>query len=317
VAAVSGLEHHTLRIGPDFFSKFGSYADRTVRITDGCFGVTGSHEIYLHEQARRLSSIRVTGNFGSEVLRSMSTFKPSRLSSELFHSEFKPLLDAAQKSSVGGEHPVTFAAFKEIPWNLFGSLAAGRSQVTFRTPYLDNEIVALAFQAPQNLRQSPLPALRVVKNNSPILSKIPTDRGLAADAGNVLRRVYSEVTFKLDYLYNEGLPHWLSPLDPVLERFNSGNILGLHKYLPYRRWFRRELATYIKERLTDTRMLQMPYWNTDFIENLAEKHIDGHKNYVREINVVLTLEAVHRLIMKGPAQVDVQGDGRQAASRTH
>ncbi len=73
VARACGLEHRLLRIGSDFFSDFAGYVDRTVYITDGCLGVLGAHEIYLNAQAWPLAPVRLTGNFGSEVLRGVST----------------------------------------------------------------------------------------------------------------------------------------------------------------------------------------------------------------------------------------------------
>ena len=302
VAKACGLEHRKLNIGADFFSDFATYADRTVHITDGCFGILGAHEIYFNQQARQLAPARLTGNFGSEILRGMSTFKPIGLSRQLFSPEVSRAADSsAEQLSRVEECPVTFAAFKEIPWNLFGSLAAGRSQVTFRTPYLDNEVVALAFQAPEVLRRSPLVALRLVKNNNPLLSEIPTDRGYGWDARGVTyaaRRLFCEATFKLDYIYSEGLPHLFAPLDTFIGRLSEVGVLGLHKYLPYRRWFRRELAPYVKEILTDAQTRRMPYWNSDFLERMATEHISGRKNYVREINAVLTLEAIERLLFR-------------------
>ena len=150
VAKVCGLDHRLLRLGPDFFSDFTSHVDRTVYATDGCFGVLGAHEIYLNRQARQLALVRLTGNYGSEVLRGVSTFKPLGLSPNLFNPEFRHSLPFSTPPVASGkQHPVTSAAFREVPWNLFGSLAAGRSQVTFRTPYLDNKVVALAYQVPE------------------------------------------------------------------------------------------------------------------------------------------------------------------------
>jgi asparagine synthase (glutamine-hydrolysing) len=303
VGKACGLDHHLLRLGTDFFSDFTSHVDRTVYATDGCFGVLGAHEIYLNRQARQLALVRLTGNYGSEVLRKVSTFKPLGLSPNLFNPEFRHSVPFSTPSvASGNEHPVTSAAFREVPWNLFGSLAAGRSQVTFRTPYLDNKIVALAYQVPGTLRASPLPAVNLVKDNAPYLYRIPTDKGemgkTCALAGG-LRRVFSKVTFKLDYLNNEGVPHWLSPLDPLFQGLASSlKIVGLHKYLHYRSWFRRELAGYVKDVLTDTRTQQTPFWNPDFLEKMAKDHIRGRKNYVREINAVLTLEAVERLLFR-------------------
>jgi len=113
-----------------------------------------------------------------------------------------------------------------------------------------------------------------------------------------LRRFYSKATFKLDYLNNEGFPHWLLPLDPLFQGpASSLKIVGLHKYLHYRSWFRRELAGYVKDILTDTRTQQTPFWNPDFLENMAKEHIRGRKNYVREINAVLTVESIDRLLL--------------------
>jgi asparagine synthase (glutamine-hydrolysing) len=303
VAETCGLAHRILRIGQDFFSNFASHADRTVYATDGCFGVLGAHEIYLNKQARYLAPVRLTGNYGSEILRGVSTFKPLALSPNLFNPEFRRSLTSSTRLVANdNEHPVTSAAFREIPWNLFGSLAAGRSQVSFRTPYLDNKIVALAYQAPGTLRASPLPAVNLVKDNAPSLYNIPTDmgemgktRGLACP----LRRFYSKATFKLDYLNNEGFPLWLSPLDPVFQGLASSlKIVGLHKYLHYRSWFRKELAGYVTGMLKDSRIRQSPFWNPDFLENMAKDHIRGRKNYVREIHAVLTVEAVERLLFR-------------------
>jgi asparagine synthase (glutamine-hydrolysing) len=305
VASVCGLRHRLLRISSDFFSDFASHVDRTVYVTDGCFGATGAHEIYFNEKARELAPVRLTGNYGSEVLRGTSTFERLRLSPDLLNSEFKecPFSAAADPRANGSMHPITFAAFCEIPWNLFGSLAAGRSQITFRTPYLDNELVALAYQAPARLRQSSLPAWQLIEANSPSLGKIPTDRRPPPDCSGltaILRRFLSEATFKLDYLNNEGWPNWLSPLDPVFTRMTSRlKIVGLHKYLHYRNWFRRQLADYLKNAIGDARSQHLLFWNRDFLGRMVNEHINGHKNYTLEINAVITLEAVERLLIKG------------------
>jgi asparagine synthase (glutamine-hydrolysing) len=307
VAETCGLAHRLLRIGPDFFSDFASHVDRTVYATDGCFGVLGAHEIYLNKQARYLAPVRLTGNYGSEVLRGVSTFKPLGLSPNLFNPEFKRFLTSSTRSvPSGNEHPVTFGAFREIPWNLFGSLAAGRSQVTFRTPYLDNEIVALAYQTPGTLRASPLPAVNLVKDNAPSLYNIRTDMGEMGKSRGLacaLRRLYSKATFKLDYLNNEGFPHWLSSLDPLFQGLaSSSRIIGLHKYLHYRSWFRNELAAYVTGMLGDSRIRQSPFWNPYFLEHMAKEHMRGRRNYVREISAMFTLEAVERLLFRETAE---------------
>ena len=302
VAKACGLEHQLLRLELDFFSDFAAHVDRTIYVTDGCFDVLGAHEVYLNTQARQLAPIRLTGVFGSEIFRAISTFKPMRLSSRLLSPElFRSMQSVSQLLSESKKHPVSFALFKEIPWHIFGSIAACRSQVDFRTPYLDNDLVSLAYQAPESLRKSALVASRLVRENDSVLGNIPTDMGyLAENSGlrGLARSAFSRVTFKLDYLSNDGLPHWLSTFDPAFDRLHSPvKILGLHKYLRYRRWFRGKLAGYLNDSLTDAQARQSPFWNADFFKQMASQHIRGGRNYIYEINAVLTLHAVERLLL--------------------
>jgi asparagine synthase (glutamine-hydrolysing) len=144
--------------------------------------------------------------------------------------------------------------------------------------------------------------LSLVKDNNTMLSKISTDMGeLGKNRGLTAapRRIFSKVTFKLDYLYNEGLPHRLSRFDSWFKRLNSElGILGLHKFLHYRSWFQRELGFYVNEILKNARTQQSQFWKSDFLETMAREHRIGRKNYVLEIDAVLTLEAVERLLFR-------------------
>lgn len=302
VAAACGLSHQLLRLQPDFFTDFAAHADRTVYRTDGVFGILGAHEIYFNRLARHLAPVRLTGNFGSEVLRGISTFKPQRLAPELFASGYAEqiagaagLLAETRKQT----HPDTFATFKEIPWNLFGSVSAGRSQVTFRTPYLDNDLVALAYRMPEPLRRSSLPAARFIHATSPAMSAIPTDRGFTGHNSGPMflaRRIYAEVTFKTDYYYNEGLPRRVAAFNPIFQWTASRTgLAGAHKYLHYSRWFRNELAGYVNEKLSTAP--DGPFWRPEVINRMFAEHRGGQQNFTPEINAVLTLEAVGRLLI--------------------
>lgn len=228
-------------------------------------------------------------------------FKPFRLSPHLLNPDLGHSLNSiAQEWKRNSQHPLTFTAFREIPEKRFGTPAASRSQLNFRTPYLDNEIVALAYRAPKSFGASLLPALLFVKNNHPVLSNIPTDMGQMGGA-NVfaagLRRILSKAVSKLDYLYAEGLPGQLSSFDRLFDRVGSGaRLFGRHKFLHYRKWFGRELADYIAGVVKEVQTRRSPFWNSDFLEILANEHINGRRNYMHEIDVVLTLEAVERLL---------------------
>jgi len=269
-----------------------------VYLTDGYHGILGAHEIYFNRKARQMAPIRLTGVFGGEVLRSVSTFKPLTLAPGLFVPEMRQQVNRVAQHFAGDRsHPVTFAAFKEIPWNIFGSLAASCSQVSFRTPYLDNEVVALAFRAPVSAR-SEASAVQFVRNNADALARIRTDMGLLGQHSGTLSKLFARLTFKLDYFCNDGMPHLFSFLDPVFDRLNSNvGVLGRHKLLRYRRWFRRELKDYIKTSLQDAGVRQGP-WDSSFVDNLAQRHTSGQKNYLAEINAVVTVRAIERLLLR-------------------
>jgi asparagine synthase (glutamine-hydrolysing) len=303
VAEICGLEHQILRIGSDFFSDFASYVDRTVYATDGSLGSLGAHEIYLSNQARALSPVRLTGVFGGEILRGVSMFKPLHLAHRLLNTDLAETITSCTRWwSHDGEHPVTFAAFRELPEQRFAITAASRSQAIFRTPYLDNEFVALAYQAPETVRMSADCTSSLVKAKNPSLSKIPTDMGEMGEASWLAvasRRIFAKAACKLDYLRSMGLPHGVSRLDSLLTRISSAlEIAELHKYLPYRIWFQRELAAYVDGILKDAQVRDSSLWDSRFLEHMASDHARGRRNYVREIDAVLTLGAVERVLFR-------------------
>lgn len=304
IASVCGLEHHGLHIGRDFFRDFASLADRTVYLSDGYFGILGAHEIYMSRLARELSPTRMTGNYGGEILRGVSTFKPLPLADGLVDHGLLPAMRSAMAQvAEWKKHPTTFAAFREVPWNLFGSFQAGRSQIGSRTPYLDNEIVALAARAPESLRRSQVSALRLIEANDPALAAIPTDRGgLGCSSGLVrfARRAFATITFKLDYYNNEGFPNSLAPLDWLFQGVALRlGLVGLHKNLHYRSWFKRELATYVTGAVEEALRRGSPFWNVDFLKQMAADHLRGSGNFVLEIGAILTLDAVERELFQG------------------
>ena len=227
VAAACGLKHHVLRIGADFFNDFPLHADRTIYITDGCLGLFGTHEAYFNMQARRLALVRLTGVFGGEIFREVSFYKPARLNRELLHRDWIGSSRNAEADHTSDKlHPVTAAVTEEIPHRRFGVIAAGRWQTVFRTPYLDNELVALAYRTPPALRGSPEPVIAAIKNNSEQLSRIPTDLGFLGKDGRIgspVRRMFERGTFKLDYFYSEGLPNSLRRFNPLLDLFEVGD----------------------------------------------------------------------------------------------
>ena len=230
-------------------------------------------------------------------------FKPLPLAQKLLNPDLaKAVATCASQWSHDGDHPITFAAFREIPEKRFATPAASRSQTSFRTPYLDNEMVALAYQTPEAVPTSIDFTLSLIRANNPSLSKIPTDMGGMGEANWLAatsRRIFSKTVCKVDYLRNEGLPHRLSRFNSLLTELSSVlRIAGLHKYLHYRIWFQRELADYVDRVIKDVQVRHQSFWDSRFVEQMASEHSTGRKNYMREIDVVVTLEAVERLLFR-------------------
>ena len=76
-----------------------------------------------------------------------------RLNRALFTPEFCQLLDEAEETyrTESAGHRLPFIAFKQVPWHHYSRLAVEQSQLVPRSPFLDNELVALAYRAPPEL----------------------------------------------------------------------------------------------------------------------------------------------------------------------
>src|SRR6266481_601156 len=201
VARACGQPHEVIRCGTEFISRFPYYAERTVYLTDGCADVSCSPVLYGCQKAREIAPVRMTGNYGDQVLRGLRAFKPSASAKGLFASDLLPHLAAAREtySRNVDTHPLVFAAFRQAPWHHYGLLALEQTQLTMRSPYLDNDLVRTVFRAPQFARERNDLCLRLIADGDVTLRRIRTDRGLNGNSGHlssVASRSFLEFTFK-------------------------------------------------------------------------------------------------------------------------
>jgi asparagine synthase (glutamine-hydrolysing) len=301
VALACGQPHQVIPCGPEFISRFPYYAERTIYLTDACADVSCSPVLYGCQNAREIAPARMTGNYGDQVLRGLRAFKPMASAQEPFSSDLLPHFAAARQtySRIVDTHPLEFAAFRQAPWHHHGLLALEQTQLTMRSPFLDNDVVRTLFRAPETVGRNNDLRIRLIGDGTMALRKIRTDMGFAGRGarfpGAILRH-YHNFTFKAEYAYNHGMPqsvaqidHFLSPLH--LERL----FLGRHKYYHFRVWYRDVLSNYVREILLDRRTLSRPYWQKNTLEAMVQRHIKGDRNYTNEIHRVLSLELAHRL----------------------
>jgi asparagine synthase (glutamine-hydrolysing) len=303
VAEACGQPHQVIEVGNEFLARFPHYSERSIYLTDACVDVSRSSDLYINERAREIAPVRMTGNYGGEVLRSIRAFKPTEAPAGLFHADFSSHLGQAKQTYAGliGVHPLSFSVFRQAPWHHYGLLALEQTQLSLRSPYLDNDLVRTVFRAPKSTLSSNDVSLRLIEDGNPALGRIRTDRGLAGSSGgfaSALRREYLEFTFKAEYAYDYGMPQWVSRVDHAMSSFHLERLfLGRHKFYHFRVWYRDALAAYVREMLLDPRTLSRPYLQRKSVEKIVAGHLNGGLNYTTSIHKILTLEHLHRLFV--------------------
>ncbi len=305
VANACEQTHEVIRTGTEFLKQFPHYAQRAIFLTDGCVDVGRSPDVYLNEKVRQIAPVRMTGNYGGEVLRRVRAFKPEVAGSGLFSNDFLDHVrrTASTYSSIDNGHPVSFAVFKQCPWHHQGILALEQSQVSMRSPYLDNDFLKTLFRAPRSVLESNEISLRLIGDGSRKLLEIPTDRGLGGERSTLTglaSRFLHEVAFKAEYLSDMGMPQWAARADHVVSPLHLERLfLGRHKIFHFRVWYRDALAGRLREMLLDSRSLSRPYIDRKGVTAAVEGHLKGNRNYTTEIHKLLTLEIIHRLFVDG------------------
>jgi asparagine synthase (glutamine-hydrolysing) len=317
VAEACNQPFQVISAGQEFLSRFPHYAQRAVYLTDGCVDVSRSPDVYINEKARQIAPVRMTGNYGGELLRRVRTFKPVEPLPGLFCPEMLSHVHKASETFAGlvQGHPVSFAVFKQCPWNHYGILTLEQSQLALRSPFLDNDLVRTVFRAPASALTGNGVSLRLIADGNKNLLRIPTDRGLAGERGRIsgaAHRALLELQFKAEYAYDMGMPQWVARTDHAFSGLHLERLfLGRHKVFHFRIWYRDALAGYLREMLLDSRSLSRPYVDRKQLENMVHRHLKGDANYTNEIHQVLTLEILHRLFLEERGVTQAQQAPRQ------
>jgi asparagine synthase (glutamine-hydrolysing) len=196
---------------------------------------------------------------------------------------------------------LSFIAFKQVPWHHYSRLSVELSQLTVRSPYLDNELVALMHQAPVESVVDRGPSLRLIAEGSPELARMPTDRAVLYRPTPLVSRIhqlYRDFTAKAEYAYDYGMPQWLARIDHVLAPIHVERlVLGRHKFYHFRIWYRDQLGEYLRDVLLDPRARARPYLDGRSAEKIVTDHVRGVGNFTSEIHRLLTAELLHRTLI--------------------
>jgi asparagine synthase (glutamine-hydrolysing) len=301
LSAVARQPHTTISIGSDFLEAFPALAERAVYLSDGNMDVSGAVELYANAQARKIAPVRLTGNYGSEILRSNVAFRPGRLDRGIFTPEFDRLLDQAAQTyyEESAGHRLSFIAFKQVPWHHHSRLSVEQSQITPRSPFLDNELVALAYRAPATVAQDPGPLLELIAAGNPQLEQVPTDRRLSRRSSwtGRLGRAWQEFTAKAEYAYDYGMPPRLARIDRRVSWLHLERVfLGRHKFYHFRTWYKNQLSGYLRAVAGDGPSARAVY-RSGAPRKLIEAHMRGAENRTLELNKLLSVDLIERLFL--------------------
>jgi len=301
LARLWGQSHQSLEVGDAFLSRFPEYALRTVFLTDGCADVSCAPILYTNELVRSIAPTRMTGNYGGEVLRGSRMFKAGEPAEGLFSAGLTRHLHESRNTyaRIAQAHPVTFAVFRQAPWYHHGLFALEGTQLSVRSPFLDNDLVRTAYRAPRTAFADSRVCLRLIQDGNPVLRRVRTDRGVGSPGflGAVSRGLL-EFTFRAEYAYNHGMPQWLARLDHSLSPLHLDRVfLGRHKYYHFRVWYRDALSDYLRETLLDARALGRWYINRNTLQRIVAEHLGGLGNYTFDLHKVLSLELLHRSLL--------------------
>lgn len=251
LASVAAQPFEALRLDNEFIRRLPEYVERSVHLSDGYLGVSGAAELRVNELARDIAPVRLTGNYGSELLRGVRTLKPDMLDGVLVDgaaSRARRLIEEVE-TETRRLHPLTFVATIHTAGQGYGRRAIEESQVTTRSPFLDNRLVKLLYRMPPEL-DGAIVIERVLDRYAPGLGTVVSDRGYRLRAGGLHRTPRTwvrEAVFKAEHGVRIGTPEGVPPVARVLagSRALKSTLLGRHKFYHPRPWLRdhlRELA---------------------------------------------------------------------------
>ena len=301
VAKLCGQPYQVVTVDGTCLERFPQYAERTLYMSDGCVDISRAADLHNNQMARQIAPVRMVGTFGSEIIRGAVMFKAVMPTGDIFRPEVLAQVSRAAETYRDQRscHRTSMVAFRQPAAYHFGILMMEQTQLTIRSPYLDNAVVRTVFRAPR-VESGEDVRLRLIRDGSPALALLRTDRGLGGSnpIAAAFNRAYLEFTFKAEYAYDYGMPQWVAKVDHAFAPFHLERLwMGRHKLFHFRWWYRTILAKYVQEMLLDSRSLGRPYLKRSGVEAVVRGHLKGNRNYTTEIHRLLSLELLHRLFV--------------------
>lgn len=310
VAGLCGQRHQSLVLDDAFLASLGEHFDKAVMIADGGLGLSGAAELYVNTLARRVAPVRVTGNYGGELLRGIRAFKSTMPRGDFLSAAMADRVRVAIHafSKAADMRPLSFTLFLQAPSG-FSRYALERSQVTVRSPFLDDAFVQLLYRRPTDAGD---PSTHLIARRRPDLLAIPTDRGLLGRGGPLVRQtrwLYREGLFKAEYWTGRAASAWVARMAgrgaaSLVERA----FLGRHKFVHARPWLRGTLGQYMRDVLfAEETLYQLgAFVDVPKVGAMLMSDLSGSSDHSDELDRVVTAAAAARVLFRPRTAADRQ-----------
>lgn len=305
ISSLVGIEHYPIIFDEKFQFQLHDYLNKAISISEGCIGLEGAAELYGNEVIREKATIRITGNYGSELLRGICAFKFSRIDKKIVTEDFDFHITAGQKSfseMMLEQNKVKFIAYRQAQHQSFGRHAIERAQVPQRTPFMDPQLLKIINLRPEGIDIFAL-MKELIARNAPSLLDLKSDRGyLGKETGfrHKLIRNHREFMFKLEYLIGHGAPDYVIRLNDVIQASGlEKSITGRNKFCHIRQWYRDLLRSYVFEILTDPVILRiLPFVDFDGIQTILGNHYGNKENHTILIDRLLSVVLFYNFLTR-------------------
>jgi asparagine synthase (glutamine-hydrolysing) len=270
-----------LCVGQEFLRGFAGYAERSVYHTDGYGSVVAALALHIAEVGKGLSPIHVAGGYASELV----TREPVSGSAKVFVPEFRGRVEEARKRcrELMKMDPLERTFFTMDP-DQRHALECARAHLMVRCPFLDNEMMALAFRAPCLYEKMELFAF-------PKADKTFSDD----DWRSALKSIPQALGQKWREFRGTRPGQGCSWTGRTARRS-----FGQPRLDRFRVWFREGLADFVKEVLLDPRTVGRSYLDPKQTTKVVDEHLAGRNDHTVTIAKLLTLELVQRHLIQSP-----------------
>ena len=291
LARITDNPYHKIILGTEYLENFSKWVEKAVYISDGLSTVSRCQEYYANIKVRQFGTIRLTGKYGSQLVRGVTNLHENSPTLQIFSKEYREKY--SNSASVSQSKDLSYVLRYELPQLESQAQSQEMAALFVRTPYMDNKFVELMLKAPNMEDSSKLQKL-IIAENTPDWINLPTNRGeyIRNTKINQIKGRWTKTLNVFDVAHNwVRLPTFHMKVFDLMDLFGINSIYkGRESWHHYRIWFRKQLGEYIEQIILDTRTLNRHYYNQHFLEKMVKDHRAGRANYTKEIDKILSFE---------------------------